>query len=353
MQFVVVGINHKTAPIEIREKFYCAPAQQELLLSEFKSHPAVIDALVLSTCNRTEIYSHVLHSANTRDLLAFLFEIKGIKTTEKFRKHFYSYGGQEAMSHFFKVTSGLDSLILGEKQILGQVKEAVELSRKKAMLGKQFNILSNLAIRTGKKAQNETDISFGGCSISWAAVMMAEKMLGNLKEKSVLVIGAGKMGEMAVTQMQKKGVKHIYIMNRTESCALELAKRLNGEAVSFGDIKEILAKIDVCICSVGAPHYILDKSTVEKVMATRDRKRIIFIDISMPRNIDPDIASVGNTLLFHIDDLDRVVGDSMKKRQAAIDEVEKIILEKITSFNNKIKKIKDLESTNQVDLANA
>ena len=350
MQFVVAGINHKTAPIEIREKFYCTPAQQELLLAEFKSNPSIVEGLVLSTCNRTEIYSHTLHAKNADDLLTLLFEVKGLRRTEQFKKCFYIYSGEEAVRHFFNVTVGLDSLIMGEKQILGQVKEAVELARRKTMLGKYLNILSNMAVRTGKKAQSETDISFGGCSISWAAVVMAEKMLGDLKEKSVLVIGAGKMGETALTQMQKKGARDIYIMNRTESCALELANRLNGEAVSFGDIKEVLTKIDVCICSVGAPHYILDKSTVEKVMIARNNKKILFIDISMPRNIDPEIAHIPNVLLFHIDDLDKVVGDTMKKRQASVLEVEKIILEKITSFNAKINKIKDLELTGQVEL---
>ena len=353
MQFVVVGINHKTAPIEIREKFYCAPAQQELLLSEFKSRPFIIEGLVLSTCNRTEIYSHILSTRNADDLLALLFETKGLKVTEALKKCFYIYFGEEAVRHFFNVTVGLDSLIMGEKQILGQVKEAVALARRKTMLGKYLNVLSNLAVHTGKKAQSETDISFGGCSISWAAVVMAEKMLGDLKEKSVLVIGAGKMGEMALTQMQKKGAKDIFIMNRTESCALELARRLNGEAVSFGDLKEVLAKADVCICSVSAPHYILDKSTVEKVMAAGRKNKLVFIDISMPRNIDPEIARIENVLLFHIDDLDKVVGDSMKKRQAAVREVEGIITEKINSFNAKISKIKDIEIASQNNRANS
>ena len=352
MRLVVIGLNHKTAPIEIREKFFCSEIQQELLLSELKSKPSITEGLVLSTCNRTEIYSHTLNEErDAKELIELLFQAKGLKVTQKLKDHFYVYCGKEAVGHFLKVTAGLDSLILGEKQILGQVKEAVALSRKRAMLGKYFNILSNLAIRTGKKAHSETEISFGGCSISWAAIVMAEKIFGTLCGKSVLIIGAGKMSELALQQMQKKGAHNIYVMNRTESCALELANRFRGEAVSFGDIKEILSKVDVCICSVGAPHYILDKSTIGKVMTMRSHRKLVLIDISMPRNIDPHAASIEDVLLFHIDDLDKVIGDSMKKREAAVFQVEKIIADKTAQFYKKINLIKSIPTSDYFDTA--
>ena len=168
---------------------------------------------------------------------------------------FYTYSGKEALRHLLQVTSGLDSLVLGEKQILGQVKSAVERAQSKGMFTKTFNILSNIAIRTGKKAQNETDISFGGSSVSWAAVVMAEELLGSLNEKSFLIIGAGKMGEMAINQLHAKGASKIYLMNRTQENAEAVAKRYSGIPAAFPDIKEILTEVDVCVCSVGAPHY--------------------------------------------------------------------------------------------------
>lgn len=346
MQFVVIGINHKTAPIEVREKFFCAPAQQELVLSELRNNPKIADGLVLSTCNRTEIYCHMLEKdADTDEISRLLFETKNIKPTEKLREHFYALTGEDAVRHFLRVASGLDSLILGERQILGQVKVAIELARKKTMLSKNLNILSNIAIRTGKKAQNETGISSGGCSLSWAAVCTAEKIFGSLKGKSALIMGAGKMSALALSQLRHKGVSSIYVMNRTQSCAEALAQRCQGEAVSYGDVKEILSKTDFCICSVGAPHYILEQSTVEKIMAQRREQKLVFIDISMPRNIDPQVAAVENVQLFYIDDLDKIVGESMRKRKAAVTQVEKIIEKKIADFNRKIKILQAIPST--------
>ncbi len=346
MEIRVVGIHHKTAPIEIREKFFCTPLQQELILSELKSHPSVIEAIILSTCNRTEIYANTLGGAEDSELLInLLFQVKNLEPTAELQKYFYTHTGKNAVAYFLSVTSGLESLVLGEKQILGQVKEAVALSRKKAMLGKHFNILSNIAIRTGKKAQHETSISHGGASLSWAAVSMAEKVLGSLKDKSVLIIGAGKMGELAGDQIANKGVKELFVMNRTESCALELASRISGEAVSFGDIKEILSRVDVCICSVGAPHYILDKSTVEKIMLSRPEREIVLIDISMPRNIDPEVAQVIGASLFVIDDLDRVVNDNMRKRQSAVKDVQAIIASGIVHYEEKIFKLTQYSPT--------
>ena len=340
MNTSVVGISHKTAPIEIREKFFCNETHQELFLSELKSSPSVTEALILSTCNRTEIYANALSGKDDAEsLLGRLFEMKGLPRSSELRKHFYVHEGQEAVNHFLRVAAGLESLVLGERQILGQVKNAVELSRKKGMIGQHFNILSNTAIRAGKKAHSETAISYGGGSLSWAAVAMAEQVFKSLKDKSVLIIGAGKMGELAGDQISKKGVKELFVMNRTESCAFELAKRFSGEAVSFGDIKEILGRVDVCFCSVGAPHYILDKSTVSKIIAAREERKLLFIDISMPRNIDPEIAGVPGVLLYFIDDLDRIVKDTMKKRKEAVADVEAIIKRKISEFDSKIKKL--------------
>lgn len=336
MDIRIIGINHKTASIEIREKFYCNPIQQELLLSELKNHPSVVEALVLSTCNRTEIYLCCLDSFVSEDVLKILFGIKDMPLSENYRNHFYFYFEETAVKHLLRVTAGLDSLVLGERQVLGQVKESVALARKKAMIGKYLNILTNIAITSAKKAHTETDISVGGVSISWAAVAMAERVLGTLKGKTVLIIGAGKMSEIATNQMKQKGVKSILVMNRTESCAMALAEKYNGTAASFCDIKEVLAKADVCICSVGAPHYVLEKSTVEKVLQGNSHKKLVFIDISMPRNIDPKVSEVENVLLFHLDDLDKAVGENLKKRQAAMGDVEKIVTAKISQFYRKI-----------------
>ncbi len=336
----VIGLNHKTAPIEIREKFYLNPAQQDLLLSELKQNPLVSEAFVLSTCNRIEVYlKRVSDQLDTQFVLDLISRIKKINFDFDVTPYIYTYEKEVAIEHLLRVTTGLDSLVLGEKQILGQVKTAVERARETGILSKYFNVLTNVAIRTGKKAQHETDISYGGSSISWAAIEMAQMHLGSLEGKSVLVIGAGKMGELALGNLQSRGVNKIYLMNRTGEKAESLACQYNGIPASFMDIKEILTEVDLCICSVGAPHYILSKDIMEKIMGLRQGRRILMIDISMPRNVDPAVAELDNVILTSIDDLDQVVYLNMQKRKDAMLQVEAIIRQKMAEFTDKIVKL--------------
>ena len=348
MNMFTVGLNHKTCPVEVREKFYLKLAERELLLSQLKNDPCVIEAIVLSTCNRTEIYAHIL-GENPRLLLDHLFKVKKIPFTSEFNKHFYTYYGEQAILHLFRVSTGLDSLILGEKQILGQLKEAIDISRKIGMMGKQFNILSNLAIEAGGKAQNETKIAYGGSSISWAAVRMAEKTLGSLRDKSVLIIGTGKMGYLAVNYLKKKKVNRIFIMNRTHDNAAALASEFDCTAVSFLDIQEVLSSVDICICSASAPHYLIEKDLMERVMAKRGQRKLLLIDISMPRNINPEVSSFREVSLVALDDLDKVVEDSVKARHGAVEEVEEIIHRKINEFYEKLSRIRRVEAAVSVN----
>jgi len=350
----IIGINHKTAPIEIREKFYLNPLQQDLLLSELKANPAVAETFVLSTCNRIEVYIKRIDSSSDMSFIVPLIsKIKKIPVDADYSKHFYIYSEAKAVEHLMQVTTGLDSLVLGEKQILGQVKTSVERARQLAILSKYFNVLTNVAIRAGKKAQNETDISCGGSSISWAAINMAEQDLGTLADKSILIIGAGKMGELALAQIHDKGAGKIYLMNRTGEKAEDLAQKFSGIPVSFMDIKDTLIEADICICSAGAPHYILDKNMLEPIMAKRNFRKLLFIDISMPRNIDPQTSTIPGVVLFTIDDLDKVVGENMRKRQAAVQDVEAIILQKIKEFHEKFKKIQSRNDSDFFEPAEA
>jgi len=339
---LIVGLSHKTAPIEVREKFYLNPLQQDLLLSELKNHPLITESFVLSTCNRIEVYlKRVDATVDPAFVISLIARIK--KTTFDFdlTSYVYTYEGQDAIDHLLRVACGLESLVLGEKQILGQVKHAVERARESGTLSRHFNILTNLAVRTGKKAQHETAIAHGGSSISWAAIEMAQKASGDLQDKSVLVIGAGKMGEIALEHLHDLGVKKIYLMNRTGEKAMNLAARYNGVAASFWNIKEILSEVDICFCAVGAPHYILDREKIANIMEIRKGRKLVLIDISMPRNIDPEIKTLPQVHLSSIDDLHEVVDNSMKKRESAIQEVEGIISQKIVEFNGKISKLQN------------
>lgn len=343
-QILVIGINHKTAPVEIREKFSLTHTQQDLLLSDLKNHPEIVEAFVLSTCNRVEIYAHVLDTVkDVAPLMSAIFSIKGVPLIPEMKEHFYNYSGKEAIKHLFQVTAGLDSLVLGEKQILGQVKDSVLRAQARGMFIRNFNILTNTAIRTGKKAHAETHISYGGSSVSWASVMMVEKILGTLRDKSVLLVGAGKIGKLTIRQIQKKQARKLYLMNRTHSKAQALAKECQATAVSFYDMKEALMEVDVCICASAAPHYILDKEILRKVMRKRENRRLILVDISVPRNIDPNVSELENIQLFTIDDLQAVVSETMRKRESAVHHVEAIINRKLDEFLTKIAKLESSE----------
>ncbi len=336
----IVGLSHKIAPIEIRERFYLNPLQQDLLLSELKNHPLIAEAFVLSTCNRIEVYlKRVDRSVDHSFVISLIAKIKKINFDFDVNSYIYAYEDTQALNHLLRVTCGLDSLVLGEKQILGQVKHAVDRARDSGTLSRYFNILTNLAIRTAKKAQNETAICHGGSSISWAAIEMAEKTAGNLLDKTVLVIGAGKMGEIALNHLCDRGIKKVFLMNRTGEKAELLATRYNSVAASFWNIKEILSEVDICFCAVGAPHYILDKEKIAGIMQKRQGRELILIDISMPRNIDPEVKSLTGVHLSSIDDLHEVVDNSMKKRESALQEVEIIISQKILEFNDKISRL--------------
>jgi len=335
MEFITIGINHRSASVEIREQFSLRSIERELLLSELRNNPAIVEAIVMSTCNRTEILAGCINQDDTY-LWEALSKVKKLSNQSELRKYFYTIYNAEAIHHFFRVACGLDSLILGEKQILGQVKLAVELSRKNRMLARHLNILSNLVIRAAKKAQNETRISDGGHSVSWAAVTLAQKKLGVLKDKTVLILGAGKMGSIAADHLVGKGLGRIFVMNRTYHKASDLAGQLAGEAVSFWQIKEILEQVDVCICSACAPHYLIEKDLLARVMTNRPSRKLLCIDISMPRNIDPRVADLENVELASIDDLDKIVSQNMKKRMAALREVEEIIACKEAAYNRKI-----------------
>ena len=336
----IIGLNHKTAPIEIREKFYLNNLEADLMLSELKNNPSVSEVFILSTCNRIEVYlKRTDHSIDAVFVISMIAKIKKVSFDFDYAQYIYVYSDADAIEHLLRVTAGLDSLVLGEKQILGQVKASVERAREIGTISRYFNILTNTAIRAGKKAQNETDISLGGSSISWAAIGMAEQTLGSLNNKSVLVIGAGKMGELALGNLCNKGLGKIYLMNRTGEKAEALAEQYKGIAASFWDIKDILTEVDLCICSVGAPHYILDKEKIATIMPLRQQRPLAMIDISMPRNIDPQVGTLPGVILRSIDDLDQVVFANMQKRCGAVAQVESIIAQKIFEFNQKIEKL--------------
>lgn len=342
MNLLIAGISHRTSPIHIRERFFLRNAEREWLLSELRSDVRILEAVVISTCNRTEVYARTLSTAGPEVLLEKLFRVKKITDGDRFSPHFYHFREDGVIRHFLEVITGLDSIVLGEKQILGQVKSAVEMSRRMRMMNKTFHVLTNIGIRAGKKARHETEIGCGGASVSWAAVTLARDILDGLSGKSALIIGAGKMGEMAIRQLRQSGMKKIYLMNRTLERAREIARPYGGIPVGFWDLAEILPKTDLCICSAGAPHYLLEKEAVEAA-AQKERRERLFIDISIPRNIDPEVTQVPGTKLLTVDDLGNLVEENIQRRAGAVGSVRKIIEEKTAAFYHKMDKIRDHE----------
>jgi glutamyl-tRNA reductase len=347
LEYIVIGINHKHASIAVREQFSLSETEQQYLLSELKSLPEIIEAFVLSTCNRVEIYAHQLTGCSLEEvLIQQIFTVKKIPFQASLHKHFYCHRGEQAIRHLLRVATGLDSLILGEKQILGQIKEATILAQAKGLFQRDFNILANTAIRTGKKAHTQTTIGFGGSSVSWAAVAMAENFLGSLSGKSILILGAGKMSEMAVKQIANKSPRKIYLMNRTQTTAMDMAQKYGAQSVGFYDILPVLQDVDICICATGAPHYILEEDMLQRVMQHRAHHPVLLIDISVPRNIDPGVVKISGVQLYTIDDLDKVVQSSQAIRASAVDAVECIIEDKLKDFQKKLRK----KSIDQVPL---
>lgn len=346
MALILVGVNHKNCPIEIREKFFIQSTEKELLLSGYQSDARVTAAFVLSTCNRTEIYADTMYP-DPLILLQRFFTVKGLSLTAGHEELFYVKHEKEVVAHMFRVVTGLESLILGEQQILGQVKCAVAWAQNHRMLNRTFNILTNFAIETGKKVRRDTLIDAGGSSISWAAVAETQNILGTLEGKSVLVIGIGKMGQLAVQELKNKGASKIYIMNRTHEKAEELAQQVGAEAVNIWKLREILEQVDGCICSTRAPHYLLDKDLMQHVMSARAGKKFAAVDISVPRNIDPHVAAVNGVSLVTVDDLAMTVQDTAAKRKQAVAQVEQIIINKTNEF------YKALDKASMYELLNA
>lgn len=340
MSLIIVGINHKTAPVEIREKlaFNNNDSIREAL-RYLINKVGVGEALIFSTCNRVEIYTYssnteteVQEEKNTVEMIKkFLAEFHKIEK-EEFENYLYIYKDKEAVTHLFKVTSSLDSMIIGEPQITGQVKEAYELAFSERTTSLILNHLMNRAFFTAKRIRNETRIGENPVSVSYAAVGLIKKVFDELSKKSVLLIGAGEMAELAIKNLIRTGIKDIYVTNRTYNRAEELAREFNGKAVPFENFKEQLIKVDIVICSTGATHFIITEKMLKEVMFLRKHKPIFLIDISVPRNIDPSCNNLDNVYLYNIDDLQDVVDSNILERRKEAENALRIVHEETEKF---------------------
>ena len=334
VNLILVGVNHKTTPVEIREKLAFTKGKIEESVDHLFNFPDIIEHTILSTCNRVEIYAR----ANSQDsaiksIKQFICDFHQLSLVE-LEDHFYSYSNKEAVEHLFRVSSSLDSMILGEAQILGQVKEAYSLARDLRSTGLVLNQLFEKAFSIAKKVREETGIAERSVSISSAAVELAQKIFDDLENHTVMLVGTGEMAELAAKHLISYGVKTIYVTSRTYERAANLARTLNGSALDFEAFKNELHRADIVITSTSAPNFIIKKEIVEKAIHERKNKPIFFIDIAVPRDIEPDVNDLENVYLYDIDDLQVVVSANIKEREKEAKNAMNFISQEVTKFNN-------------------
>ena len=331
---VLVGVNHKATPVEIREKLAFNQVKLEASLEQLVRCPEIAENIILSTCNRVEIYARVDNSDQGIQLLKdFISDYHGL-SRGSLDQYYYSYRDNQAIEHLFRVSASLDSMILGEAQILGQVKDAYSTARAFSSTGLVLNQLFEKAFNVAKKVREETGISERGVSISSAAVELAKKIFEDLENHSVMLVGTGEMAELAAKHLISYGVKTVYVASRTYERAISLAQTLNGCALDFDAFKEELYRADIVITSTAAPTFIIHKEMIEQAIHKRKNKPIFLIDIAVPRDIAPEVNDLENVYLYDIDDLQNVVNANMEERQKEAENAMEIIKEEVTKFNN-------------------
>lgn len=332
MKALVVGLNHKIADVDVREKLAFSGPRLEEGLMRFKGLPWVEEAIILSTCNRVELYANVVDIQKASESIKdFLSEFHNIRRGS-LDTGLYIYNGTEAVRHVFRVASSLDSMVLGEPQILGQLKASFELALSKKTTGILLNKLMKKAISVAKRVRTETKIAENAVSISFAAVELAKKIFTDLSKRVFMLLGAGEMAELAAKHLISTGVKEVLVSNRTYERACELSEEFKGKPIRFEEFIQEMARTDIVICSTGAPTYILTKTQMQKVMRDRKQRQVFIIDISVPRNIDPEINDLDNVYLYNVDDLQGVVDSNLFERRKEAEKAEKIIEEEMDTF---------------------
>lgn len=328
---ILIGTNHKAAPVELREKLAFSNDETIAALQLLKNDPDIREALVFSTCNRTEIL-YVPESGDQVDkIIRFIADHKQI-SKDRFSSSLYIHKGDDAIRHLFRVASSLDSMVVGEPQILGQIKQAYRTAVKESASGVLLNRMMHKSFSIAKKVRRETGIGDNAVSISYAAIELAGKIFSDLSQKSVMLLGAGEMAELAVEHLISNKVKKIVVANRTFKNAVTLAQKFNGQAVSFEERVDSLQEVDIIISSTGATEYVMTKKQVKAAMKKRQHNTLFFIDIAVPRDIDPKINDVANAYVYDIDDLKNIVESNIEQRGKETVKAERFIEEAVVKF---------------------
>jgi len=334
MKFLVVGINHRTAPISVREQITFSPEELVPALCDIALINTIEEVTILSTCNRTEVY--VYGTISPTEICAWLSQYHRL-TSPLNARYFYTYTQQEAISHAMRVASGLDSLIIGEPQILGQLKSAYAVSQTANTLSNSLEQMFQETFATAKKVRTNTAIGQSPVSVAYAAVQLAQQIFTNLSTKTALLIGAGKTIELAYKHLRENKVKHIIVANRTQARAHKIAEHAESQAILLGEIPELLHKADIVIASTASQLPILGKGAVEKALKKRKHSPILMVDIAVPRDIEPEVESLSDVYLYSVDDLNAVIQDNLDSRLKAAKIAEQIIFENTENFFSKLR----------------
>jgi len=330
MHIVVVGLSHKTAPVEIREKLAVPESRLGEALTRLCSYQGIKEGMLLSTCNRVEVYAVVeeLEPGYSR-IQEFLADAHLSVSSEQLTPHLYWQTGDRAIAHLFRVASSLDSMVVGESQILGQVKDAFEMALTHKTTGLILNKVVKKAISVAKRVRTDTRIAETAVSVSYAAVELAKKIFSDLRDKTVLLVGAGEMAKLAARHFIASGVRHVRVTTRTPQHAVELADRFKGAAVPYEQFRDEMATADIVLVSTGAAHYLVSSDDVQRAVKQRMNRPMFLIDISVPRNIDPAVRHVDNAFLFDIDDLKFRVEQNRDERLQEAEQAEHMVLQEV------------------------
>jgi len=337
MKLSLTGLNHNTAPVEVRERLAFQPALLASAVYELCHTPGVQESVILSTCNRVEIAVTADDSVDVSSTLSdFLARVREVDP-QWLRQYLYHHQEKDAIRHLFRVASSLDSMVLGEPQILGQLKDAYEVAKTQGALTGFLDTVMTRAFGVAKRVRSETEIGQNAVSISYAAVELARQIFGSLRGKKVLIIGAGKMSELAARHLERNGVSEIAVTNRSPERAQAMAELFRGRIVDYQNFVSVLPEMDVVIASSGAPHFILTREAMRKVIGARRNRPMFLIDIAVPRNIEPTINELDNVFLYDIDDLRTAVVQNRKGREQEAQAAERIISDEVERTLTRLK----------------
>jgi glutamyl-tRNA reductase len=332
-QIVIVGLNHRSAPIEVRESVAFENVYVREALVHLHDYPSIDEGVIVSTCNRVEVIAAAGDARSAcDDINGFLAQQKAQRHAEPLDDHVYIYEGPEAVRHLFRVAASLDSMVIGEPQILGQLKQYYDAAQQAGTVGAILHRLFHRSFAVAKRVRSETGIGSGAVSVSSIAVDLAKRIFDRFDDKTVMLIGAGKIGDLMARHLQSHGVKNLMVTNRTFERAVSLAEKIHGNPIRFEDFPRYLKMADLVIGCAGVPEILIEATTVEKILRDRKQKAMFFIDIGDRRNFDAKINKLDNVYLYNIDDLKSVAEENLQERASEAEKAEGIVLEEVQSF---------------------